>query len=220
MERRQSIRTVTALTVAVAGIAAASAGASPLPQGGICGPASAPTLAAGAAGRVYAVGHNVYACANHNGHRTLLGTDTTCNTRTLVGPFAIAGGLVAYGAENCGVDTGSSQLLEVQLTNGQQAGGASAMPAGLGAESYTRVDSLVLRPDGSLAWIQTGSSLTRHRSQIYVYAAHIKRTSPSTAMLSVGTLDHGSAIVTNSLALHGPTVTWRHGASTRSATLN
>jgi hypothetical protein len=80
----------------------------------------------------------------------------------------------------------------------------------VGPESFQNVDSLVLRADGGVPWIATGSSIVGGRRLIEVRKADRS---------GAGLLDSGRAIVSGSLRLHGSKLTWKHGGQVRSATL-
>jgi hypothetical protein len=73
-------------------------------------------------------------------------------------------------------------------------------------ESYQSINSLIVTPKGAVAWIATDSSIVGHGRRLEVHANR-------------RLLDSGTAIVPTSLRLHGSTLSWRDGASTRTATL-
>ena len=177
---------------------------------GHCGPASATTLAHDNVARVYAVDNAVYGCATGAGHSFRLGARLSCVGTSRAGPvFALAGRLVGYGLSRCGVDTGFTQVVVRRLTDGTQ---LRSLPATgvVGPESYQSVGSLVLRADGGVAWIGTGSSIVGGRKLI-----EVRKADRSGAAL----LDSGRAVDSGSLRLHGSKLTWMHGGQVRSATL-
>jgi hypothetical protein len=190
---------VTALLITVPGRAA----------GRSCGPHEARTLAHDTAGRVYAVGPTVSACANVNGHTFTLGTRTSCIGADLVGPFAMGGGVVAVADERCGVDTGMTHVLVRRLRDGHvlATGFAAATP---GPESHTTVTALVVKSDAAVGWIARASSVGGHT------LVQVRRLDRHGARV----LDSGGAVRIGSLQLHGSTMSWLHGTTTRRATLD
>lgn len=176
-----------------------------------CGPISAHTLAADAGVRVYLKAGTVYGCSSRTRHVTRLGTSSSCIRAQRAGPFAVAGQLVAYGVESCGVDTGSSEVLVRRLSDGKVMLARAAMTGFLGPEAYSSVTAIVVRADGAVAWIGSGSSIIRHSREIEVHDAK-----GSFARL----LDSGASIAPRSLRLHHERLTWRHGSTSRSATLS
>jgi hypothetical protein len=127
------------------------------------------------------------------------------------GPVAIAGRLVAYGLERCGVDTGSTIVVVRRLTDGKRLHSDPATTQSVGPEAYQTVDSLVVKRNGSDAWIAVANSLGTHQTSTEVHA-------DSTDGFAL--LDAGSEINPSSLRLDGSKLTWRHGGSKRSATLS
>jgi hypothetical protein len=175
-----------------------------------CGPASGHTLAADAVARVYVIGDVVSGCASGGKRAYTLGHRRTCIASARVAPVALAGRVAAYGSERCGVDTGSTDVVVRRLTDGVQ---LHALPATRppGAESFQHVDSLVVKADGAVAWIATGSSIVGHRSLIEVH----KSDRDGNALL-----DSGAAIALRSLRLHHSTLSWTDGSATRTAALH
>jgi len=175
-----------------------------------CGPAAGHTIASSRVARVYAVGKSVYGCSGRTGKVTRLGASGPCVGSQHVGPAAVAGELAGYGLQSCGVDTGSSLVVVRRLSDGRVLVSQAATTQMLGPESYSSVGSLVLRSDGSVAWIGLGSSIIRHTRDVEVHRA---------AQHGQALLDSGTTIDPTSLRLHGSRMTWRHGKTTRSATL-
>src|SRR5947209_7910333 len=83
--------------------ARSSAGAGPP-----CGPAGARTVAADAQARVYVKNGRVYGCSDRARRSYMLGATTCRPAGQMIAPVALAGRLVAYGSEQCGIDTGSA----------------------------------------------------------------------------------------------------------------
>jgi hypothetical protein len=208
------------LSVAAAMVALAACGSSAaLPSGSAggaaaargCGPAGARTLAASTVARVYSVRQTVYGCSDHTGRRTRLGVTSSCIQNELIGPVRVAGELAAYGDEICGVDTGSTSVIVLRLSDRRRLTSEPAVTGLLLPESYESVESLVVKADGAVAWIATGGSIVGHGRgsvEVHAVAGGMRRL-----------LDAGAGIRPGSLRLSGSRVTWEHGSTTRSATL-
>ena len=174
-----------------------------------CGPAGATTLADNGRVRVYALHQVVYGCSAARGRSFRLGHATHVIAEARVGPVAVAGDLAAYGLSSFGVDTVRASVVVRRLTDGTQLKQLAATKA-VGAESFQSVGSVVLRPDGAVAWIGTEHSIIAHRGATEVHEAdaggdHV--------------IDSGSGIDAASLRLHGTALTWANGAVTHHATL-
>lgn len=175
-----------------------------------CGPASATTLAANGRVRVYVLHQVVYGCSAARKRSFRLGHGTRSLAESSVGPVAVAGDLTAYGLRNFGVDTVISSVVVRRLTDGAQLKELAATHA-RGAESFQSIGSVVVRPDGAVAWIGTQHSIAGGRGTVLEVHAS------STAGDRV--LESGSAIDATSLRLRGTTLTWVDGGVTRHATL-
>jgi len=176
-----------------------------------CHPPGTRTLAAAGAARVFAAGTSVYACSERTGRRTYLGQTRSCIRTPRIGVLAAAGDLAAYALQLCGIDTGRAQVIVRRLTDGRQVLSAPAFTGALGPESYTTVDALVLRADGGLAWIASGSSVVRPTRNREVHRR--QHAGPSL-------LDAGVHIAPASLRLRGASqVSWTDGGTARTATL-
>jgi hypothetical protein len=203
---------VLALLALLAVIAAALplAAASSRGSSSWCGPVAGHTIAADAVARVYTVGDTVYGCASGGAKSYKLGQRASCIGASRVSPVKVAGRMAAYGLERCGVDTGFTEVVVRRLTSGAQLHSLAATSPP-GAESFQSVDSLVLKPDGAVAWIGSGSSIVGHGRLV-----EVRKADRSGEAL----LDSGSAIDPRSLRLRRSTLTWKHASSTRSATLH
>jgi hypothetical protein len=95
----------------------------------------------------------------------------------------------------------------LRVSDRKQLKSLPAITGAIGPEAYQSVDSLVVKRDGSVAWIATVNSIIGRGSDVEVHA-NGKR------------LDSGNAIAPKSLKLSGSQLTWRHGTATRSATLS
>lgn len=174
-----------------------------------CGPAGATTLAADGQIRVYVVRQVVYGCSAAHGRSFRLGRAARTFNESRVGPVAVAGDMAAYGLTNFGVDTVEAMVVVRRLTDGAQLKQFAATHA-VGAESFRSVGSVVVRPDGAVAWIGSLRSIIGHRSATEVHEA-------STGGDEV--LDSGPGIEATSLRLHGNELSWVNGGVTRHATL-
>jgi len=181
------------------------------PHTAACHPAGARTLASDSAARVYALGGSVYGCSERTGRRTHLGQTRSCIGTPRIGAVAVAGDLAASALQLCEVDTGRAQVIIRRLTDGRRLMSASAFTGAPPPESYTSVDSLVLRADGALAWIASASSIVRPTREREVH--RWQHSGPSL-------LDAGVLIAPASLRLHGSLqVRWTDGGTLRTATL-
>jgi hypothetical protein len=200
---------LTALAWTIPGAAAAgakSAGTAP-----VCGPAGAHTLAADAKARVYSRNGSVYGCAKGAPKSFRLGSTSNSTRQNRVGPLALAGVDAAYGLTNYGVDTVSAEVLVRQLSDGHLLRRQNAVAGNLPAEYFESVDAIVLKPDGSVAWTAHGGSIVSDKSSV----TEVEKSDRSSRTL----LDKSSRIKTGSLRLQGSRLSWRDGATTRSATL-
>jgi hypothetical protein len=176
----------------------------------VCGPATAHTLAADALARVYSRGEKVYGCSK--GSRTVYTLGSTSNSmgERRVGPIALAGVDVAYGRTSYGVDVISAEVVVENLTDGRVLRDEAATRSNAGPEYAQQVDSVVVKRDGSVAWIASVSSITSPTTAIEV------RKSDQTSRTS---LDHGPKIKPDSLRRDGSRLSWRNGSTRKSATL-
>jgi hypothetical protein len=197
-------------------LGAATAGALPLATASSrapsarCGAPAGHTIAADSVARVYSVGGAVFGCASGGARSYKLGQLRTCIAASRVTAVKVAGRLAAFGLERCGVDTGFTEVIVRRLTNGARLHSLAATSPP-GAESFQSVDSLVLKADGAVAWIGTGSSIVGHRKLVEVRKAD---------RAGEALLDSGSTVGSRSLRLHRSTLSWKHGAATRTATLH
>jgi hypothetical protein len=216
--KRRVLQGAIAVMLAACGSSAAHSTATSAPLGDAsspapiaCGPASAKTLAASSKARVYVSGGLVYGCAHAGKRQYLLGQRASClGGRTRVAPVAVSGVLVAYGSQQCGVDTGRSTVVVRRLTDGSTLSQQPATTTPTGPESYVMVTALVLAGDGAAAWISVSHSIVGGHSTTEVHALDRHGTRR---------LDHGAAVGTAQLRLAGTKVSWKHGTAWRSATL-
>ena len=179
-------------------------------QGAVCGPSSAHTLAADALVRVYAQSEKVFGCAKGAHSHYALGTTSNSMNEGRVGPIAVAGVDVAFGRTYFGVDMITANVVVENLTDGRLLRNNPATTGNFGAETAQHVYSVVLKPDSSVAWIATITSIIHHGGATEV------RKSDSTQRT---TLDTGPSIKADSLRLHRSQLSWLDGSATKTATL-
>ncbi len=168
------------------------------------------TLAEDSAARVYSSGGSVYGCAFSGGTTWKLGSATICNVTPCAEHFALARTVVAYGLERFGIDAGSATVVVRRLGNGTIVHQDSATSRGV-VEGYGTAASLVVKTDGSDAWIGVEDSIIGHGRVVEVHR-HDKRGS--------ALLDSTDSIRPTSLKLHGAHLSWRDGGVTRHSTLH
>jgi hypothetical protein len=212
---RRAAKTFTAALLALAALLAPAAiGAASGPPASVqarCMPRGARSLAASRTARVYSWHSAVYGCVDATGQLRKLGGAGVCNRPDgAVAPATLAATIVAYGLERCGVDTGSSTVVVLNLSTGIRRAALPAATLPAGAESFSSVTSLVLRRDGAVGWIARSASVVRRRT---TYEVH--RFAGGKSSL----LDSGGSIAPASLRLAGSLMTWRHGTATRSSRL-
>jgi hypothetical protein len=179
-------------------------------SGRSCGPRAARTLALTARARVYASGGDVFGCARGTHRSYRLGGSGSSVREGRVGPVALAGLDASYGLAHFGVDAGSSQVLVRRLSDGRRLRSLPAVTRPQRPESYSAVDSVVVKADGSVAWIATARSILGGSPDIEVHRADRR---------GRALLDAGPRIDAGSLRLRGSWLRWRDGGVTRSATL-
>lgn len=198
---------------------AVAAGA--LVAGAIAVPAAASRSAGGCSARgnviardsvavVYSSGGSAYACANSAGKTYKLGTTGICIGVRRASPFTLAREVVAYGLTECGVDASSTQVVALNLATGKTLRNdpdVSIAPP----EAYGSVTSLVVKADGSDAWIATDRSLGSGVRIVQVWR-HDRH--------GLTRLDSGLRVSLGSLKLSRSRLTWRNGSATRHASLS
>jgi hypothetical protein len=176
----------------------------------VCGPAGAHTLASDAVARVYSQGEKVYGCAAGSHSSYALGTTSSSMGEERVGPIALAGVDAGFGRTSFGVDVISAEVVVERLTDGVVLRDRAATAGSFGPEYAQQVHSVVVKRDGSVAWIASISSITSHNSATQV------RKSDRTPHTS---LDSGLKIRPDSLRLHGSQLSWRNAGARKTATL-
>lgn len=189
------------------GLSGAIAHASTVP----CGPGDGHTLAADRVARVYERNHAVYGCSIHGSKSYRLGGRSPY-AEDSVGPVALSGEDAAYGVRRSGVDTISAAVLVRRLSDGKRLHSDPATTKPLPAEFFQQVDTVVVKSDGSVAWIADAGSILDGKST----DVEVHKDDATGRVL----LDSGRAIHRRSLQLEGSMLTWRHGDQTRSATLS
>ena len=198
-------------TLTACGSSAASSGTAASSASRHCGPTGASTLASSSQARVYSWHGGVFGCSFAGGRTFRLGSAARSIRESQVTPAAVAGNDAAYGLSDFGVDTVRAGVVVRRLTDGKQLQDFPATNRNV-AEGFQAVRSLAVKSDGSVAWIGAVRSIRGGQGLIEVHAA---AASASTDEL----LDSGAGIDPTSLRLHGSTLTWKHGATTRHASL-
>lgn len=194
--------------LSVLAAAALASGASA--RGAVCGPSSARTLAADSLARVYAQSKKVLGCAKGSHSSYVLGSGSNSMNQGRVGPIALAGVDVAYGKTTSGVDVITANVVVENLTDGRVLRNNPATVGNFGPETAQHVDSIVVKPNGSVAWIATVNSIISHRG-----TTQVRKSDRS----SRASLDSGRKIKPDSLRLHGSKLSWIDASVTRTATL-
>ena len=153
----------------------------------------------------------VWAClSGHSGHMTLL-APTRLNLHVSLQRVELAGHVAAYLLTEFGVDSGTTDLVVVDVAarrvlHAIQAG--SYVDAGiLGREA---VERFVVTPHGSVAW-----SATRQDRGVPTVASVWAAPREGAAIA----LDSGEAIDAGSLSLAGTTLSWTDGGAQRTAAM-
>jgi hypothetical protein len=179
---------------------------------GPCAPAGGTLITADGTAEIYQLDHSVYGCAGPRGHGYRLGVTQTCNNADRVGPVTLSGAVAAYGVQRCGVDTGTAQVVVRRLTDGKVLHAFPAVSRVPGAESIAAVATVVVKRDGSTAWIGDAHSIVRRGSSV----TEVRRFDTHGQTL----LDHGPGIAVGSLRLQGSRLSWAHAGTLRSASLS
>jgi hypothetical protein len=173
-----------------------------------CAAADSTIIAQSSGAQVYKLDSTAYGCTGHSGQSYKLGSTSFCLGSPLAQPFALAGTVVAYGLETCGIDTSSAVVVVERLTTGLVLHSDAMTSTGL-VEQHGSPAAVVVKPNGSDAWVGVERSITGQRL-IQVYR-HDSR--------GLVLLDSGPAVHPSSLTLRGSRLTWRHGSHKRHATL-
>jgi hypothetical protein len=215
---RMRVRCALIVALLALGACGSSSGKTSVPEGTTgsasparCGPSGARTLAVDHAARVYQSGGNVYGCTAGTRHAYLLGADARSIREARAGPIALAGRVVAYGFTWFGVDTVTATVIVRDLGDGKQLRTEPATTGPLHPEFTQFVGSIVVKPDGAVAWIGEGGSVISGASEVEVDRADKH---------GLARLDSGGAIDVRSLRLVGSKLAWRHGSQARSASLD
>jgi hypothetical protein len=190
---------------------AAAVGREAMTTGTVCGPVRAKTLAADRVARVYEAKRDVYGCARGDRKSYKLGTASNSFAERRAGPIVLAGTDAAYGLTSYGVDTIFAQVVVKRLTDGKVLRQANSISGSTGAEFFETVDGVVVKRDGSVAWIAHASWIGQGSGSVTEVqkSDHTQRT----------LLDRGGRIGVDSLRLDGSRLTWRVGSATNSASL-
>lgn len=211
--RLRALAVLSGLTLIGSVLAAATAGAARRSGPDVaCGPAHATTLAADHLARIYSDGGNVFGCTRGGDERFRLGTATHSMSEGRAGPIALAGTDAAYGLTYYGVDTISAQVDVRSLTDGHVVRSHAAISGSAPAEFVEAVDAIVVKRDGSVAWIAHVSSIPSAHSA----STEVEKSDRTSRVLLE---KEPSGIKLHSLRLVGSQLTWRYESATRSASL-
>jgi hypothetical protein len=214
LARLTSMRVRCLILVGFVALAACGSSSGMARHGGTvasCGPPRARTLAGNRVARVYQSANSIYGCSTVARRSYLLGASARSIRQGRAGPLALAGLDVAYGLSRYGVDTISSRVVVRNLASGKEVRSAPATTRPLGPEFFQVITSIVVKPDGAVAWIaQGGSVVSGRRTEVEVNRADAR---------GGALLDSGSGIDDRSLRLNGSTITWRDRGRTRSGSL-
>jgi hypothetical protein len=204
---------VVRLVVATGLLAAVTGGGRAIaqPAAPACGPASARMIAGDRLARVYADGGSAYGCVAGGSRAYRLGATRLGVSlgEARIEAIRVAGRLAAYGLRTMGVDTGYVTVNVRVLSTGALLTRRSATTRA-GVEDFQSINSLVLKADGAVAWIATAHSIGKPKFVRQLLALDRQ---------GLRVLDSGPSLGSTSLALHGLTISWKHGTTTRTATL-
>ncbi len=206
----QARSVMTAAACLAAGGLANLTGASAASRQSVCGPAGAHTLAADSSARVYSRRGAVYGCAQGGPRSYRLGAAARSLSEGRAGPIALAGVEAAYGLTSYGVDTVTAEVVVRRLSDGRVMRRHAAITGSVGAESAEQVAEIVVKPDGSVAWIANDSSIPSSGHT----ASEVEKSDRGP-----GTLLDKEPSGLHELRLTGSHLTWRYRSATRSATL-
>jgi hypothetical protein len=182
-----------------------------------CAPAHSQTVARDRDVRVYSLASKVsghegtYACLLHSGSTVALAKPRRYRPDS-IGHIVLAGRIVAYTDSTHGIDTGSTDIVVLNLAARRT---LLTIP-GVGGFidgcfiSFHEVTDLVVTDRGSVAWIvRKGANC--QTATFEVQSAH--------ASGAQSWLEEGPAIVPGSLRVSGQTASWENGGQRRSASL-
>jgi hypothetical protein len=210
MPRRIGLFSIGAIAVCGLSVTMVAPAGASAASGVVCGPHAARTLARDAVARVYQSGGTAYGCVAGRAGRLRLGAVGFSPARAHIETVRVTGRLVAYGLLTTGVDTGFETVNVRRLTTGKLLAQRPATTT-VGVEGFQTVDSLVLKSNGAFAWIATARAIGAPK-----FIRQVQRLDRR----GFRRLDSGPAVAASSLGLHGSRLTWKHGTSTRTATLH
>lgn len=180
-----------------------------------CQARGARTLLANGEVRVYRLHGEIFACHRRTGRRTGVGTvyfdSGSSSGASGVTILRLAGHFVGAASvlqDCCGRFAG------VEIRNVRTGRRVYSFPAGGGSRASTDADvtDLVLRPNGSAAWMEGFGGPAEHQppTRFVVRKADTRE---------AAILDRGTGIAGDSLTLRGRTVAWEHDGQRRTAEL-
>jgi hypothetical protein len=173
-----------------------------------CAPPGARIIRTDSRAQLYALRQVVYGCDDQTHRSTALGNATACIAAARVDRTALAGSIVAYGVDRCGVDAGYTTVVVRRLSDGKRLHSYAAVGGPGLVESYQSIGSIVVKRGTAVAWVGAERSIIGRGSWVEVDGVqHGKRT----------LLDSGTGIIGSSLRLRGSMLSWRHASATRTA---
>ena len=152
----------------------------------------------------------LYGCLRTGGRPVALGGESCLGPGRPMrasGP-RLAGAAVAFVRTVCGVDTGRSEVVAINLRSGRTLRRAPAALRSPGPEAFTAVTALVVGPRGDMAWISSTRSIARHAT-----STELDRVNGRGATV----LDSGADV--SGLTLSERVLRWRSSGRERSAAL-
>lgn len=182
-----------------------------------CAPAHSQTVARDRDVRVYSLADKVsrdygtYACLLHTGSTVALAKPRRYRPDS-IGHIVLAGTIVAYTDSTHGIDTGSTDIVVVNVAARRTLFTIPGVGGFIDAcvISFRDVTDLVVTDRGSVAWIVRKGANCR-TATFEVHSAH--------ASGAQSLLEEGPAIVPGSLRVSGQTASWENGGQRRSASL-
>ena len=173
-------------------------------------PGGARVIAHGSEAVVFERRGVAYGCVGRAGRRFRLPVPSAPHATAPPRPdeVVVSGPFAAYEVGSCVVDVCTSSVEVSDLRTGRL---VKDLPAATGPglpESAISVATIVLRPNGSVAWIALNGSVVRTPDATY----EVHRADPRPVLL-----DSGKSIRPRSLRLRGATLSWQHGGATRTA---
>lgn len=170
--------------------------------------------------RVYQRRGVVYGCHFDRNRRYVLGGESTIVDRVTTQQLRVAGSFAGYNVLSEGRDGVSSLLIVKDLRSGRTvrsfARGGGRCCSGT---EQTRITDLVLRSNGSVAWIVDVTAFGDSPSVPPMRITEVRRSDRGSGRLSSVVIDRGPTVDPRSLAIRGATISWRNASQLRAAPL-